>query len=319
MKSKRARLLGLLTAVAVVVSGCAARAPRFTDRFVKPGEPSLNIQAARIAAPAQTLADYASRLRELQSQVRRAPATLLPTIESRDPRLAAALLQLAADPTAENNRRVAAAYRDAGVNDYAYRYLQRALRLEPCDAAAHDALARLWRDWGRAELAIGDAYRALYCSPNSAYIYNTLGTVLQALGQIKNARKAFERALALDSGAAYAANNLCYLSLQSGDGAAAQKACERALALEPQMTAARTNLALAHALQGDVAAAERRLRDSPDPEVAHYNVGILEMSLGKYAEAATEFDAAARTASRANLAAKQRAAQARALAAAQQE
>jgi Flp pilus assembly protein TadD len=204
--------------------------------------------------------------------------------------LANALLRLALFENAEHHRLVAAAYRNAGVTDYAHRHYQRALALEPCDSAAHEGLAQIWRDWGLADVALGDAHRAVNCRPDSAAAHNTLGTVFQLLGQTKNARWAFERALELDAHAAFALNNLCVLSLQERNGRAAQQACERALVEDPLMTAARTNLALAYVMQGDIGGAERRLLEHPNRAFGQFTVGMLRMSLGRYAEATQAFD-----------------------------
>jgi Flp pilus assembly protein TadD len=303
---------------AVVLTGCAARErSSFATRFVKPGEPTTTYDEPGAALPQQSLDDYGRRLRSLQSMPR-TKATLLPTIESRDPLLRSALHALAVEESAENHRMVAAAYRSAGVLDYAYRHYQRALRLDHCDSASHEGLARLWREWKRPELALGDVYRAIHCRPHSASAYNTLGTILLALDQRTNARHAFEFALRLDGGAAFALNNLCYLSLVEGNGAGAQRECERALTLEPALAAARTNLALAHAIQGDVAGAEWRLLSGPDQAAGQYNVGILRMSLGRYSDAADAFELASRA--EPGLAdAARRAVQARAFAAAHKE
>jgi Flp pilus assembly protein TadD len=286
-------LLALLSVV--LLAGCSARpGSTLTKRFVVPGEPATRFDDIKIAAaPEQSLEDYASRLRHLQSTPRN-KASLLPTIESQDPALARALLALSLDDSADNHILVAAAYRAAGVRDHAYRHYLRALKIDSCASAAHEGVARLWRDWGRPELAVGDAYRAIGCRPHSASAYNTLGTALLALGQNANARRSFEFALRLDTRASYALNNLCYLSLLEGNASAAKQACNQALELEPGMPAARTNLALAHALGGDVATAERLLLESGDVANAQYNLGLLRMSMGRYADAAEAFDQAYR-------------------------
>lgn len=303
--------------VLALVSGCASRRQSFAQRFVKPGTPTVTYDAAAVEPPRESLAEYGRRLRSLQAMPR-TKASLLPTIESQDPRLAAALMALAVQESSEHHRAAAAAYLAAGVRDYAYRHYQRALRLEPCDSAAHEGVARLWRDWGMPDLALGDVYRAIHCRPQSASAHNTLGTILLALGQRANARKAFDFVLLLDRTAAYALNNLCYLSLEEGNPAAAERECARALQMDPTLRPAQTNLALAFAMQGDVARAERRLLDGPDLARSRYDVGVLRMSLGNYREAAEAFEAALEI--RPTLAAAaRRAAQAREYVAAQRE
>jgi Flp pilus assembly protein TadD len=287
------------------------------SRFIKPGEPTVKLEGPTLV-PKKQRHDYARQMRELQAKAPRPRAAFLPTIESTDRALANALLQLAVHESAENHRLVAAAYRNAGIDDYAHRHLQKAVRIAPCDADAYNGLARIERDWGDLESALGSAHRGLYCRPASAELYNTLGTVLQALGQPEAASDAFLRAVQLDSHAAFALNNLCYLAVEDGDGRRAEGFCLDALSADPTLASARTNLALAVAQQGDIAGAERRLRESSDAATALFNIGVLRMSIGNYAAAAEAFDAAA-AAQPWLKAATRRASQARALAATQEQ
>lgn len=278
---------------AALAAGCSARQGSLANRFVRPGEPAWSIPEVSGQAPAQDLQEFSRKLRELQAKAGPRTRSMLPTIESRDPRLAGALLRLAVDPGPESHRLVAAAYRAAGVNDHAFRHFQRALKLDACDSEAYEGIAQIWRDWGMPGLALGDAHRAIYCRPHSASAYNTLGTVLHALGQPKPAREAFELALQLQPDAVFALNNLCYLAVSEFDGVRAEKACRRALAVAPNMVAASNNLALAYAVQGDLDKATLRLLDSPDVAQAYYNVGILMMASAEYDAAARAFDRAA--------------------------
>ena len=109
--------------------------PIRAERSSKPGEPTVSFGEGAAAPSHEDVRDYSRKLRALQAKA--TPKTsLLPTIESSDPELANALLRLALVETAANHRMVAAAYRKAGVTDYAHQHYQRALRLEPCDSAA---------------------------------------------------------------------------------------------------------------------------------------------------------------------------------------
>ena len=77
-------------------------------------------------------------------------SSLLPTLEGHDTVLASRAASAGDQETAPRvTGSVAAAYRAAGVGDFAYRHLQRAIRLEPCDSWP----MRGWRRSG----AIGDA------------------------------------------------------------------------------------------------------------------------------------------------------------------
>jgi Tfp pilus assembly protein PilF len=269
-------------------SGCTTKRGGLAGRFVKPGEPAINL-GDPIKPSGRDVKDYTRQLRELQAKMT-TKTSLLPTIEARDAVLAETLFRLKVFETADGHRQVAAAYRDAGVTDYAFKHYRRALQLEPCDSLAHEGLAQLWRDWRMPDIGLGDAYRAVGCRPTSASAHNTLGTVLQALGQTTNAKRAFTRAVELDPHAAFALNNLCYVALRERNGQQAQQSCERALAEDPALVTARLNLALARALQGDVAGAERQLLEHADVATGHFNVGLLRMSMGRYAEAAESFD-----------------------------
>jgi Flp pilus assembly protein TadD len=279
-------------AVLVVVSACAARS-HTRNRFIHGGDPSVTYGPA--VNPAKPVArDKAKEARERKA-ASSPKSSFLPTIESQDPVLSAALMRLALAETAENHRLVAAAYSNAGIPDFAYRHLQSALRLNPSDARAFDGIARLWRDWEQPGLALANAYRALYLDAKSAAVYNTLGTVLQSLGQSDNARDAFEHALRLDPRAVFALNNLCYVSLADGRDAEAETLCGTALAMDPTYAAASNNLALARAIGGDVEGAEKLLLANVDVAAGHYNVGVLRLSLGRYAGALQAFDEASAT------------------------
>lgn len=133
------------------------------------------------------------------------------SVEAQDPALSRALLALRLAPSAAQHKAVAAEYRRLRIDDAAFDHLTAALRLDPDDAAAYDARARIWRDWGFPQLGMADTAKAIYFAPESAAARNTRGTLLAAIGQIEAARREFRQALALDPGAAFASRNLCLL------------------------------------------------------------------------------------------------------------
>ena len=135
------------------------------------------------------------------------------TVEASDPKLSAALLALTMSPTATGHRAAADEYLRLGIRDTAFDHLTAAIRLDPRDAAAYDAKARIWRDWGFPRLGMADAARAVFYAPHSAAAHNTWGTLLAAAGEQVEARRQFEQALALDPGATFAVANLCYLDM----------------------------------------------------------------------------------------------------------
>lgn len=132
-------------------------------------------------------------------------------VEASDPGLRDALARLALLPSAAAHRDVAAAYLRLAIRDKAYDHYEGAVRLDPKDAAAYDALARLWRDWGFPEHGLADAQRAVKWAPDSPIVRNTLGTVYEAMGLRHEARKAYWQAVEIDSHAEYALANLTRL------------------------------------------------------------------------------------------------------------
>jgi tetratricopeptide (TPR) repeat protein len=244
----RGGCVALAVAVAVLATGCASRSGR---PFII-GRPS----SADATVPKTSLDDYVARLRGLSVRAageRRRSEVI--SVESRDPVLGSALRRLAVAPSPESHRRVAAAYRRAGILDLAFDHYRAVARLEPAHPAAWDGMARIWRDWGFAHVGLADAHRAVYLAPGSAEARNTLGTLLQAVGDRRSARREFERAVALNPRAAWAHNNLCYAALADEDHLGGLEACRRAVALDPTLAVARGNLA----------EAERRLARSGSP------------------------------------------------------
>jgi tetratricopeptide (TPR) repeat protein len=151
-----------------------------------------------------------------------------PTIEAQDRRLGAALLNVRLAPSAAAHRAAAEEYKRLGILDTAFDHLTAATRIDPRDAAAYDARARIWRDWGVPAWGLGDAERAVYYAPLSAVPHNTLGTLLAALGNAEGARREFEKALVLDPKASFALANLCQLAKLAGHSESAPVACSSA-------------------------------------------------------------------------------------------
>jgi len=152
-------------------------------------------------------------------------ASDLPTLESENADLKAALAALQAAPTGVAHRRVAEAYFRLRVYDMSYRHYESALRFDQRDAAAYDGIARIWRDSGQPGSGLSPAYRAISLAPKWPAAQNTLGTLLFALGQTGEAVTRFEQVLALDAGAGYARRNLCYVATLTSDAPREQRYC----------------------------------------------------------------------------------------------
>jgi tetratricopeptide (TPR) repeat protein len=292
-------------ALAVCLLGGSACASRTrvslpTDATARPAQSTVRPEPdtnGRVRSPDQAPVDgLEAAMRKIQhvSAHARPKHVSGPTIESTNPRLAAALLTLATVPGGASHRLVAAEYARVGVIDAAYDHYRRAVLLDPRDAAAHDGLARCWRDWGLPEAGVGDAQRAVYFAPRSAEAHNTLGTLLQAAGLRAHARKAYERSLSLDPRAAYALNNLCYVALLDNRTQEAIGYCQQAIAIDGELGAARRNLALVHAASGHVDLAWNELQRADAPPVASYNLGIINLGRREPREALAAFTSACR-------------------------
>jgi len=214
------------------------------------------------------------------------------SVESADPRLAAALLAERLAPSAEAHLQVAREYVRLGILDFAHRRVERALARDPGCAAAHELMARIWRDWRQPQVALGHAHRAFHFAPASASAQNTLGTILDALGEVDGARAAYRQAFSLDPGAGWALSNLCYLEFRQGRFVEAKQQCKAALQVTPRLAAAHNNLALAHAGSGDLAGASVAFAGAGDDASAHYNLGIVHLAAGRYDDAVRAFEAA---------------------------
>ena len=173
----------------------------------------------------------------------------LPTLETTNAGLGAALAALKLHPNANAYVAVGEEYRRLGVFDEAEANFQHALRINSRLPAATEGLARVWRDWGLPQYGLPYAYRAVSAAPRSPSAENTLGTLLFALGDPQAARTHFQKAVVLNPEAVYALNNLCYVAFMLGDGGPAVARCNEALALAPDATT-RNNLALVYAAEG---------------------------------------------------------------------
>ena len=234
---------GLWLLVWAAVSGCSLHGQHAaSNRFVKPGEPTVAIGEPIVMAKASDVGKGSKGSSHVAAKPRPA-SNLLPTLEGTDRVLGAALLRAAVAPTPEAHRAVGDRYRALGILDMAYEHYLRASQIDRTDSAAYEGLARVWRDWGFPDLGAADASRAVFYAPASASAHNTWGTVLTATGHHADARREYERAVALEPDAAYAWSNLCYLSFLNGDDARAATECRAALSVDPELAAALSTMA----------------------------------------------------------------------------
>lgn len=282
----------LLLLGACALGGCAtAQTGSLAARFVKPGVPAVDLggppaASGAPAGPAKAAAVPAQPARPAQAAVAGT------TVETADPRLAAALLLEAMLPTADSRLQVAREYLRLGVLDAAFDRVNRAIAAAPRSSEAHEMIARIWRDWGFPARGLGAAYRAVAFAPGSAGARNTLGTIFERLGSLDDARREYTRSIALDPAAPWAMNNLCYVEFRLGRIEEARRFCEAALRIEPAFVAAHNNLALTFAARGDLDRARQEFLAAGDAATAEYNLGIVGLADGDYAGAAQRFEEA---------------------------
>jgi Flp pilus assembly protein TadD len=271
-------------------AGCAVhRSDTLAARLVRPGKPSISYDVPGQNTETFSQATFSDLRRQALEARGDAKPAALPTIETTDSLLAAALKRAEAEPSADNWHAVAVAYRRVGILDKAFDYLTLTLKKQPASVSALIERAEIWKRWNFPGRGFADAYRAVYIAPKSAPAHNALGTLLQATGSREGARLEYQRALALDPHAAYARNNLCYLSFTEGRFDEAIGECERALEIAPEFTVARNNLALAYASRGDLDKAQREFRRAGPSAASAFNVGLIYEAAGQYLYAEEAF------------------------------
>jgi tetratricopeptide (TPR) repeat protein len=297
--------VSVLTLLGCLAAGCAAhRSPDATDLFLR-GSQTRYADGATFDAPkaagdagrAGTQAKIDPGVVSSDPGVALTPpptSSDVPTLETTNSGLRAALASLKLHPTADAYVAVGNEYHRLGVFDEAEANFQHALQINSRSPTAAEGLARVWRDWGLPQYGLPYAYRAWSASPRSPSAANTLGTLLFALGDPEAARTYFQKAVALDPKAAYALNNLCYVAFMLGEGGPAVARCNEALALSPNVTSTRNNLALIYAAEGHTDQAADEFAKAGDGAAASFNIGIVQMARREYRDAAAAFQIACR-------------------------
>jgi len=124
--------------------------------------------------------------------------------------------------------------------------LEKALKIDPKHAKAHNNMALASIDIGELEVAEAHYRESLAIEPQPA-IYNDLGFVLERMGLSEDATAAYRKALELDPKSAAAHYNLGSSLARSGSYGEAERHLRAALAVDPDSAAA--HRALAEVLQ----------------------------------------------------------------------
>lgn len=165
---------------------------------------------------------------------------------------------------------------------------QRVAESLPGSALAQERLAAGLRDRGRLVEALPPLERAIELEPEAPKIFAMRGELHGRLGLLDAALADFARAAELDPRDTANLVNLG-LALQQAGRPEAAEVYRRALALDPGLEQARSNLALLLEQEGRLEAARAELlrvtAESPDYVPAWFNLGMLELRAGRFAQA----------------------------------
>ncbi len=187
---------------------------------------------------------------------------------------------------------VATVYQGLGQNDAAADQLRRALELQPSNDDAHRVLARVLAAQGKPEQAIGELQQALAYRPRRWANYNALGGLYYDLRRLPEAASTFRRALEVGPNDARTYLNLGAVLVEMGDFDRAIEMFDRSSTITPTGLAL-SNLGTTYYRLGrfaDAATAfQAALRLDAKAPLLHGNLGDAYVRLDRKADAAREF------------------------------
>jgi tetratricopeptide (TPR) repeat protein len=179
-----------------------------------------------------------------------------------------------------------------------FAHIQDQISKHPADPRLYVGLGIAY--WQRHDFphALEAFQRAVKLGPKSADAHNWLGVALLEKGDFDESIAEFRRAIALDPKYARAYANLGSSLNKNGQLAEAVKIFEQAVALEPNSPVAHMNLGIALRERGDAKGALRQLRfvveREPDDANARFTLAQILQQSGNLAAAIEEFENAVR-------------------------
>ncbi|ARV60416.1 hypothetical protein BZZ01_18850 [Nostocales cyanobacterium HT-58-2] len=173
------------------------------------------------------------------------------------------------------------------------------IQREPKNVEAHYRLGRALRDQGRFDEAIAEFREAIKLKPSHSYAYNGLGTVFDEQKKFNEAITAYRKAIELDSRNTHAYRNLGMSLEILGKLDEAIAAYRKAIQFAPNDADASYSynlLSRAYYLQKNfdqaLATYRKALQRDPQDPFSYNGLGVTLLSLGRVAEAITEFERA---------------------------
>jgi protein O-mannosyl-transferase len=187
---------------------------------------------------------------------------------------------------------------DAGRADEAARYLERATRLKPGHAEAHNSLGNAWLELGRFAEAEARYAEAVRLRPDFARAWFNYGLARFRQGDAAGAIERFERALQLQPDFADVHNSLGNVFFQRDDPARAIPHYRQALRLDPTLADAHYNCGSACFELGRIDEAVGHFTEAarlkPDDFEVRNNLGAALLRGGRRSEAIAQFEHALR-------------------------
>jgi tetratricopeptide (TPR) repeat protein len=176
--------------------------------------------------------------------------------------------------------------------------LERAVALQPKEAAFHASLAEAQWAIGQRERAIACGRAALALEPENPEFLCNLGSSLASVGELDPAIRYLREAIRVQSDLAPAHNNLANALRQKGQKLAAVAHLREAVRLNPALAGAHSNLGELLLDAGEITSAvfhcHEAVRLAPAFAAGHHNLGNALLALGQFGEAEASFREAIR-------------------------
>lgn len=185
---------------------------------------------------------------------------------------------------------------EIGKFDKAIGCYQKAVRIRPDYAEAHNNMGVALKATDQIILAVESYEKAIVAKPEYAGAYNNLGNILADKGDAQAASDKYRQALAIDPNFAPAHNNLGLMSQALDDHKSAILSFRNAIRLRPQFFEAHNNLGLSLAKVGDITESlnfyERAVEADPQFASAYNNIANIQKSAGDFDYAIKSFEKA---------------------------